>query len=64
MDSDGAICINGKSLISGSNPVGDEGIICTFDQIRSYRVHGTYTGIDRLGQTQTITIPLDPVEIK
>jgi hypothetical protein len=64
IDSDGAVCINGKSSISGSNPIGDEGIICTFDQIRSYRAKGTYTGTDRLGQTQTIMIPLDPVEIK
>jgi PKD repeat protein len=59
---DGATCINGDSTINGSNP--EQGLVCTFDQVRTYNIRWTYKGKDRLGEIQTITIPLNTVEIK
>lgn len=64
IDFDGAKCINGKSTITGTNPTQDEGIICTFDEVRTYNIKGTYTTRDRLNQIQKIDIPISPIEIK
>ncbi|NRH21150.1 PKD domain-containing protein [Candidatus Gracilibacteria bacterium] len=64
IDFDGAKCANGKSIVNGSDPALDEGIICTFDEVRSYQIKGTYIGKDRLDKTHKIDIPIDPVEIK
>ena len=32
---DGARCINGESTINGSNPLTEQGLICTVDQLRT-----------------------------
>ena len=61
---DGAICSNNLSTMNGSDPTTEQGLICTFDQIRNYNIRGTYSGRDRLGELHTITIPLKTVEIK
>lgn len=61
---DGANCSNNQSEISWSNPLSDQWIICTFDQVRTYNIRGTYTGKDRMGEPETIIIPLETVEIK
>ncbi len=64
IDFDDAKCINNQSTIKGSNPINDQGIICTFDQIRTYNIRWNYTGKNTLGEVVTITIPLSTVEIK
>lgn len=64
IDTDGARCNNGKTSINGTRPDRDSGIICTFDEIKTYMVRGTYTGTDRMWKTQTISIPLEAVEIR
>ncbi len=60
---DGAKCINGESSINGSNPLTEQWLICTFDQVRTYNIRGTYKWKDRLGQIQTITMPLNTIKI-
>ena len=64
IDFDGARCANGKTSVNGTDPATDEWIICTFDEVRSYQIKGTYIGKDRLDKTHKIDIPIDPVEIK
>lgn len=64
IDFDGAKCTNNKSIITGTDPQTDEGIICTFDEVRTYNIKWTYIGKDRLDNTVKVTIPIDPVEIK
>jgi PKD repeat protein len=61
---DGATCANGKSIMDGSNPLTEQWLICTFDQVRTYNIRGTYKWKDRLGEISTITMPLNTVEIK
>ena len=38
MDFDGAKCVNEKSTMNGSNPLTEQGLVCTFDQVRTYNV--------------------------
>lgn len=64
IDFDGAKCTNGKSIINGTDPWLDDGIICTFDDVRTYNIRWTYIGKDRLDKTVKVAIPIDPVEIK
>jgi PKD domain len=61
---DGAKCTNDKSIITGSDPVSEQWLICTFDQVRTYNIRGTYSGHDRLGAPQSVNIPISTVEIK
>ena len=61
---DGAKCENGESVMKGNNPLVEESIICTFDQVKTYTVRGTYVYRTRLGETHTVDIPLDQVEIR
>lgn len=61
---DGAKCQNGDSEIQGSNPSLDQGIICTFDTQKNYNIRGFYTLISPLWEKKTVSIPLDPVEIR
>lgn len=61
---DGANCANNRSIMDGSDPTTEQGLICTFDQVRTYNIRGSYTGRNRLGETINIVIPLSTVEIK
>lgn len=61
---DGAKCANEKSVITGSDPMTEQWLICTFDRKDVYNLQWTYSGRDRLGELHTIVIPLDTVEIK
>ncbi len=61
---DGATCVNEKSIMKWSNPLTEEWLICTFDQVRTYNIRWTYSVRDRLGESRTISIPLNAVEIK
>ena len=61
---DGARCANDKSIMNGSDPTTEQWLICTFDQVRTYNIRGSYTGRDRLGEVRTIDIPLSTVEVK
>ena len=61
---DGAKCANDTSIITGSDPVSEQGLICTFDQVRTYNIRGTYSGRDRIGTLQSVNIPISTVEIK
>jgi hypothetical protein len=45
---DGAKCSNDKTIMNGSDPTTEQGLICTFDQVRTYNIRGSYTGRDRL----------------
>ncbi len=35
---DGALCNDGKSIVTGSNPKNEQSIVCTFDQIKPYNI--------------------------
>lgn len=61
---DGAICGNGRSIITWSDPKTEQTIICTFDRVRNYNIRGTYFGKDINGEATEILIDLDPVEVK
>lgn len=61
---DGAKCANDKSIMDGTDPLTEQWLICTFDQVRTYNIRWTYRWKDRLGEIKTITIPLNTVEIK
>ena len=61
---DGAKCANDKSIMNGSDPTTEQWLICTFDQVRTYNIRGSYTARNKLGETVQIDIPLSTVEIK
>ncbi|PID83780.1 hypothetical protein CSB09_04415 [Candidatus Gracilibacteria bacterium] len=61
---DGAKCNGDKSVLQGTNPTQDEGIICTFDEIRNYNIRGTYTVLTQLKEEREIEIEIEPIEIK
>ena len=64
MDFDGAKCVNEKSTMNGSNPLTEQGLVCTFDQVRTYNVRWSYKGKDRLGASINIPMQLNTVEVK
>jgi hypothetical protein len=61
---DGANCANDASIMSGSDPTTEQGLICVFDQVRTYNIRGSYSGKNKLGEAINIDIPLSTVEIK
>lgn len=61
---DGAKCTNWKSVFNGSDPTSEQSIICTFDEIKPYNIHGTYTGRNNLGENETIDIQIPNIEIR
>jgi PKD repeat protein len=61
---DGAKCANDKSIMNGSDPTTEQGLICIFDQVRTYNIRGSYSGKNKLGEAIQIEIPLSTVEIK
>lgn len=42
IDFDGAICNDGNSIVRGTNPLEEKGIICTFDSVKNYNITGSY----------------------
>lgn len=64
-NSDGWVCANGESIISGTDPNIEQWLICTFDQAKTYNVRGIYEGIDkRTGEVRKVAITPESVEIK
>ena len=39
---DGAICNDGKGIITGTSPKEEKAIVCTFDQVKNYNIRGSY----------------------
>lgn len=61
---DGAICNDGKSVITGSDPKNEQSIVCTFDAIKPYNIRWVYQGKNSIGENTEIQINLSPVEIR
>ncbi len=61
---DGAVCADGRSVVTGTNPKEEQWIICTFDQIKNYNVRGTYYGTDINSEEIEIPMDLQAVEIR
>lgn len=64
IDSDGWVCNDGGSIVSGSNVITEKSIICTFDKIKTYNITGTYTIMNRSGEEQNVAMGIDPIEIR
>lgn len=64
IDFDGALCNDGGSVVSGSNPLEEQGIICTFDSIRNYTINGNYRSVNRLGESINIPMSIPPIEVR
>lgn len=64
IDFNGAKCSNGLSMVSGTNPLEEEGIVCVFDITKNYNISGIYTATDLLGKEVSVPIDIPPVEIR
>ena len=60
---DGAACNNNSDIITGKNPKWDQSIICTFNEIKSYNIQGTYKWKDFQWEEKTVDIKISPVDI-
>lgn len=63
IDFDGANCSNGASIITGNNPETEQNIICTFDEVKTYTIRGTYYWKDITWAVKDIPMEIDAVEI-
>lgn len=61
---DGALCNDEKSVFIGSDPFKEQSIVCSFNQVKTYNIHGVYKGKNRLGEPSEIQMILNPVEIR
>lgn len=66
IDSDGGICNDGSSVVTGNNPLEEKSIICTFDRVKTYNIKGIYNATSQVGerQKQAISMKIDPIEIR
>lgn len=64
IDFNGAKCMNGTSIVSGTNPLEEKGIVCLFDENKVYTPQGNYTILLRTGEEKSVSIPLAAVEIR
>lgn len=66
IDSDGGVCNDGSSVVTGNNPLEEKSIICTFDKVKTYNIKGIYNAVSQVGerQKQTISMKIDPIEIR
>ncbi len=64
IDSDGWVCNDGGSVITGTDALGEKSIICSFDSVKSYKVTGSYTVISRTGEEKKVPMNISPIEIR
>ncbi len=64
IDFDGASCSDGRSLITGKNPMNEQSLICEFNQIKSYNIRGIYKWKNRLWEYQEVPINLPTIEVR
>lgn len=60
---DGARCTNGRSTITGKDPMNEQSIVCTFDTVKPYNLTGEYKVRGRDGANKAIPIVLPSIEI-
>lgn len=60
---DGARCTNGRSTITGRDPMNEQSIVCTFDTVKPYNLTGEYKVRGRDGTNKAIPIVLPSIEI-
>ncbi len=61
---DGAMCTNGSSIITWTDPTKEQSMVCTFNEIKNYSIHGTYTWKDSQGNESTVDINIPSIEIR
>ena len=64
IDTDGWICNDGSSVVTGNNVVDEKSIVCNFSKIKPYNINGEYTIITRAGEEQKILMNINPIEIR
>lgn len=64
IDTDGGICNDGTSVVIGNNVADEKSIVCSFEKIKTYNIHGDYTVITPTGEEKKIPMSISPVEIR
>ncbi len=64
IDFDWANCDEGKSVMTGKDPLNEQSLVCTFDKVKPYNIRGVYRGKNRLGEMKEIPINLPAIEIR
>lgn len=64
INTDGGNCNNGSSIITGNNVLTESSIVCQFDTVKTYNITGNYTVMTRDGTTETITMNINPLEVR
>ena len=64
IDTDGWICNDWTSVVTGNNVTDEKSIVCTFDKVKSYNINGEYTIITRTGEEQKLLMNINPLEIR